>query len=271
MCRKNNVIPMDDLWAGSLTPLLRIPVGRVRRADQFRNPHSAIRNSSGFTLVELLIVIGIIAILIAILLPALMGARKQTVRLVCANNMRQIGQAIVGYTAEWNVYPVCLARDNLDGWVYYRKRRLPTDTGQSLILPHLTDEARKKLFTCPLDSGRREEAAYTAYPYSYCVNATLFAGAPNPPIRTTKIRRISELIILQDMAENNLRSDDWSAWEAPHPSATFLSIRHDKSNEYPMSANAGRGNVIFADGHHEFVWRSVTYDVKYHDPFWPRR
>jgi prepilin-type N-terminal cleavage/methylation domain-containing protein/prepilin-type processing-associated H-X9-DG protein len=62
-------------------------------------------STSGFTLVELLVVIGIIALLISILMPALSGARENANRIKCGANLHTMGIAMTMYVNQYNAYP----------------------------------------------------------------------------------------------------------------------------------------------------------------------
>ena len=68
------------------------------------------KGRAGFTLVELLVVVGIIAVLIALLMPALSKVRKHAQEVSCAANLHSIGQALTMYTQQYDRFP--------GGWIF---------------------------------------------------------------------------------------------------------------------------------------------------------
>ena len=85
---------------GSRSYILR--VNRQRR----RFHRSRWLSGFGFTLVETLVVISIIAVLLSLLLPALGKARNLAMQIVCASNLRSLGQGVFVYIGEYKNYPM---------------------------------------------------------------------------------------------------------------------------------------------------------------------
>jgi prepilin-type N-terminal cleavage/methylation domain-containing protein/prepilin-type processing-associated H-X9-DG protein len=235
------------------------------------------RRRGGFTLVELLVVIGIIAVLISLLLPSLNRARENAKQTVCLSNMRQIGLAFVMYNNANNGYfPRPGAGTQREDWIHWEPTRKLED---SALAPFMAKPINPEFFRCPSDqlSYRPSGSNYT---YSYSVNylicrlpnsgwptATYYPGERDG-IRVTEIRDPSNKILLID--ESNLTLDDgcW-AWQSVFGDGrNVLSHRHDKTlNEVTaQDPKAGRGNVAMVDGHAEYVPRKASFDPFHYDP-----
>lgn len=221
------------------------------------SPRRTVRGTGrpGFTLVELLVVIGIIALLVAILMPALSKARGQAQWAACLSNLKQLGNALQMYAQENKGYlPRPASNGNgefPDDIIIWREP--PTTPGftvnDTVLAKYLNafNDKLQTIFRCPTDNyqDRPPQSGFNfPFRYSYTMNEA-WDSIPNPPSvarlilprpKITQVQRPADKCLLVE--ENNPNDGRFVYGNVGAGSADALAERHAK-----------QGNVLFHDMH----------------------
>jgi prepilin-type N-terminal cleavage/methylation domain-containing protein/prepilin-type processing-associated H-X9-DG protein len=198
-----------------------------------------------FTLIELLVVIAVVAILMALLLPALNRAREQGKRAACLNNTRTLVLGWTMYCEDYagNMPQAQAIADN--GWVLNPSGSAPVSAPTETQLDAIKGGqlfkyvANAKVYRCPV----AKSFEMRTYSCSHAMNGLSFDGGPVTK-NMYKIKHPAlRLVFLDDFGE------DWdAAWAVPWSRPAWWN---------PIPARHGAGTVVaFADGHAEWwAWK----------------
>ena len=207
---------------------------------------------SAFTLIELLVVIAIIALLTAILMPALNKARHQAKKLVCSSNMRQMGVALNTYFFNSDDHlpdSSCHTSDPNAYWI----KILSKYTGEKLLLRCPGDKTKADNFvdwSKPL-SEQPKDLRWS----SFALNALLDSKCPQYEGKYNLVRAIGKPQCCIYAVES---PQSWKNYDHVHPEG-WESIEQAKG-QIDWNRHTGTSNYLFADGHTENLKIEQTWD-----------
>lgn len=188
------------------------------------------RRSNGFTLVELLVVIGIIALLISILLPALNKAREAAKEVSCQSNLRQVYMAAMFYANDNKGFIHATYSPTSPWETWYRALR------GSVPPVALTDTSRN-VYVCP----SYDKTVYGIGETNYAMNGYVtwaYNGMPWMHFKYTKVRRTAEVPLFCDA------QDDGNDWYAINWPSDWLGVPGKIGFHH-----RGKANIVYFDGH----------------------
>ena len=212
------------------------------------------KTHKGFTLVELLVVVAIIAILMAILLPALKAARERARSTKCLNNTRNIGQAFMQYTVQFDEY-MPVHHTSVIEWVWELRPFLKDYAIYWCPSGPETAHWRGEYF--PAGAGRFFTYGINDWGWLENLNPTTgndgIGGVPAWRKKISAVKSPSEMIAFLD-------SNCVGIWDSCVDPVYDVNIGEGPGYRHMMGAN-----VVFADGHQQ--WYKVDYLVgaKYYD------